>query len=283
MEIGQAYKPSDVQFRSVLVPEWLAQYGGLSWEAKAVFARLVFHSFSGRQGIAFPSQRTLCEECALAPRTLRRRLVELQEDGLIEPIGFHKRAVIWQFLAHPAMPECSRPKAPTSERGSRPKAPPLSSGEEGQPENESKAADLAGDSRRIWPEIVGQKRRFIKDEGNSLRVGREVDGKGGHPPIPSPSVGTPATPANARAPDDDPLFLLFAELWEGTAPDAALMGLRRLVGLHGAEAVMTYLRSAAETATCRRERVLTYVERCLENRGREVRQGGTGRKSQFGL
>jgi DNA-binding transcriptional MocR family regulator len=68
-----------------VIPRWVLLDGTLSAQAKMLY--LVLSSHVNREGVCWPSQRTMAEEGSMAVSTVKMALLELRERGLVEWSG----------------------------------------------------------------------------------------------------------------------------------------------------------------------------------------------------
>ncbi len=219
----------------------------LSWNDKAVFARLIF--YGGPRGLAYAYQSTLGEDLGLRRQVVNACLKRLEAVGLIRFRGRRKRANIYSFPAHPWMLPSVR-KPDTSERGSVRKA---DSSSVDAVEGASKCPKSGQDPVRKADKILSEKR--------TQRYQVE-DTKSTYPPS-SPQRGD----AHTRD-DGGSLKDCLVGLWSPHRPgEVEWQDLAELVQEHGEEAVRYWLIEAKERGIPRRN-LLGYASRCLRNAAR---------------
>lgn len=104
---GKSYINPYKQFVGSWLPRWLEERPELTPGAKLVYARLA--SYAGKRGVAYPRQDIFARSIGVSAETLRRKLRELREVGLIEvrqrgtrrlPTGKTGRPAEYRFLDH---------------------------------------------------------------------------------------------------------------------------------------------------------------------------------------
>jgi DNA-binding transcriptional MocR family regulator len=88
------------------IPEWLEPLSTISAGAKLCYARLC--RFAGKNGVAWPHQKTLAAKLGVSDRTIRAYLRELKDAGLIETRPRRIKGLLthqheYLFPYHPAM------------------------------------------------------------------------------------------------------------------------------------------------------------------------------------
>ena len=106
MEIGQAFAPRNV-FVGIFIPRGMNRLSSLGGTAKRIFGVLMFFACEDRT-YAYPSHKTICEECGISRRACIAALQELESAGFIRCIGLYHRNKIWEFLWHACFEESVR-------------------------------------------------------------------------------------------------------------------------------------------------------------------------------
>lgn len=110
------------QWTGAYLPNWLLQRQDISSNAKLVYARLA--QFANQDGVAWPSQDTLAQECGISVRSIKSAIKELRDINLIESIqrGL-RRSNQYRFLQHIWMECCPTLKGNERTSGSADPAP----------------------------------------------------------------------------------------------------------------------------------------------------------------
>ncbi|MEN6581664.1 MAG: helix-turn-helix domain-containing protein [Armatimonadota bacterium] len=117
MQVGQEIVPFNM-FIGSNVPNGLMIYKGINASAKLVYARLV--RYGGKDGVAFPSQSTLADECGISRRCCQLAIEQLEKQRFIFKKGIRNKCTVYGFLLHPCLIETAQ-KVRTSEAQNEPK------------------------------------------------------------------------------------------------------------------------------------------------------------------
>ncbi len=113
MKRGEPFNPFRV-FTGLFVPEVLAQFSGVSPDAKLAYGRLA--RYAGQDGQCYPAVPTLAREIGVGLRQAQKYLGELERVNLIRRISrFSKHGQTsnqYEFLWHPIFDQCVNDNAP---------------------------------------------------------------------------------------------------------------------------------------------------------------------------
>jgi hypothetical protein len=111
--VGESFNPYRM-FNSILIPEPLAKYRGVSLGAKITWGRLA--RYAGENGHCYPAAPTLAREIGISTTQARTYIRELRMKGFIAIEQRPGTSGVYTFLWHEAF---------TGEIGERRKTPPF--------------------------------------------------------------------------------------------------------------------------------------------------------------